>query len=146
MHCKFLQELEAYTVNFTGTRSVYCKILQELEAYIVNFTGTRSVYCEILQELEALRTELEESLDTTAAFEALRSKRESEVNELKRAIEEEAKHHEAQVVDFRQKHNAQVEDLNEQLEVLKKVSSTFSVFLDMAREEGDRTIISTLVE
>ena len=102
----------------------------------MNFTGTRSVYCEILQELEALRTELEESLDTTAAFEALRSKRESEVNELKRAIEEEAKHHEAQVVDFRQKHNAQVEDLNEQLEVLKKVSSTFSVFLDMARLHG----------
>lgn len=50
-----------------------------------------------------------------------RSKREQEVNILKKTLEEEAKTHEAQIQDMRQKHSQAVEELAEQLEQTKRV-------------------------
>ncbi|XP_070704559.1 myosin-11-like isoform X1 [Pempheris klunzingeri] len=73
------------------------------------------------EELNALRTELEDSLDTTAAQQELRAKREQEVAMLKKAIEEEGRGHEAQVQDMRQKYSQAVEELTEQLEQGKRV-------------------------
>lgn len=52
---------------------------------------------------------------------AVRAKREQEVALLKKAMEEEGRHHEAQVQDLRQKHNQAVEELNEQVEQAKRV-------------------------
>uniref|UniRef100_A0A673HYB4 Myosin-10-like n=1 Tax=Sinocyclocheilus rhinocerous TaxID=307959 RepID=A0A673HYB4_9TELE len=49
------------------------------------------------EELEALRTELEDTLDTTAAQQELRSRREAELGELQRCLEEETRRHEAQL-------------------------------------------------
>lgn len=51
----------------------------------------------------------------------LRAKREQEVAMLKKAMEEEGRHHEAQVQDMRQKHTQAVEQLGEQLEQTKRV-------------------------
>lgn len=89
------------------------------------------------EELEALKTELEDTLDSTAAQQELRSKREQEVNILKKTLEEEAKTHEAQIQEMRQKHSQAVEELAEQLEQTKRVRGlppgTGSVALD-----GDR--------
>lgn len=50
-----------------------------------------------------------------------RSKREQEVNILKRTLEDEARIHEAQIQDMRQKHSQAVEELAEQLEQTKRV-------------------------
>ena len=50
-----------------------------------------------------------------------RSKREQEVNILKKTLEEEARTHEAQIQDMRQKHSQAVEELAEQLEQTKRV-------------------------
>lgn len=50
-----------------------------------------------------------------------RSKREQEVNILKKTLEEEAKTHEAQIQEMRQKHSQAVEELAEQLEQTKRV-------------------------
>ena len=50
-----------------------------------------------------------------------RSKREQEVNILKKTLEEEARTHEAQIQDMRQKHSLAVEELAEQLEQTKRV-------------------------
>lgn len=76
----------------------------------------------LLQELEALKTELEESIDTTAAVSELRQKREQELTAMKRSVEEETTSHEAAMTQLRQKHAQLVEELNEQLEIVKKVS------------------------
>ncbi|KAL6056320.1 hypothetical protein STEG23_034617 [Scotinomys teguina] len=76
------------------------------------------------EELEALKTELEDTLDSTAAQQELRSKREQEVSILKKTLEDEAKTHEAQIQEMRQKHSQAVEELAEQLEQTKRVKAT----------------------
>lgn len=50
-----------------------------------------------------------------------RSKREQEVSILKKSLEDEAKSHEAQIQELRQKHSQAVEELAEQLEQTKRV-------------------------
>ncbi|MEQ2206651.1 hypothetical protein XENOCAPTIV_001162 [Xenoophorus captivus] len=50
-----------------------------------------------------------------------RTKREQEVAELKKAIEEETKNHEAQIQEMRQRHATALEELSEQLEQAKRV-------------------------
>ena len=60
-------------------------------------------------------------MDTTAAVTELRNKREQEVMELKKNEELERRKHEEQIQDTRQKYQAQVEQLNEELESLRKV-------------------------
>lgn len=52
-----------------------------------------------------------------------RTKREQEVAELKKAIEEETKNHEAQIQEMRQRHGTALEELSEQLEQAKRVIS-----------------------
>ncbi|XP_028311850.1 myosin-11-like isoform X1 [Gouania willdenowi] len=73
------------------------------------------------EELNALRSELEDSLDTTAAQQELRTKREQEVAMLKKALEEEGRSHDSLIQDLRQKHNQAVEELTDQLEQAKRV-------------------------
>lgn len=73
------------------------------------------------QELEALKNELEDSTNTTAAAEVLRTKREQEVVDLKRSMEEEARSHEAAVQEMRRKQTQQLEEASEQLDQVRKV-------------------------
>ncbi|XP_034567307.1 myosin-9-like isoform X2 [Notolabrus celidotus] len=72
------------------------------------------------EELEALKTELEDTLDSTAAQQELRSKRETEVAHLKKTLDDEAKVHEQQLSEIRQKHGQAFDELNEQLEQAKR--------------------------
>lgn len=67
-----------------------------------------------------------DSEESTAAQEDLRTKREHELASLKKTLEEETASHEVQIADLRLKHNAAVENLNEQLDLLKKVNRLFS--------------------
>jgi len=60
-------------------------------------------------------------MDTTAAAQDLRQKREVEVTELKKQLEETARAHDTQLQDLRHRHTQQVEQLNEQLDQAKKV-------------------------
>jgi len=46
------------------------------------------------------------------------------VAELKKAIDEEAKNHDAQIQDMRQRHATALEELSEQLEQAKRVGGT----------------------
>lgn len=68
-----------------------------------------------------MKSELEDSLDTTAAVQELRNKRELEVDNLKKAIEENQKQSEQQALELRQKYTKQLEAVNEDLDVIKKV-------------------------
>uniref|UniRef100_A0A665VE84 Myosin, heavy chain 14, non-muscle n=1 Tax=Echeneis naucrates TaxID=173247 RepID=A0A665VE84_ECHNA len=72
------------------------------------------------EELEALRTELEDTLDTTAAQQELRSRREAELSELQRCVEEETRRHEVQLSELRVKHSAAIDSLQEQLDNSKR--------------------------
>ncbi|XP_058627428.1 myosin-9 isoform X2 [Onychostoma macrolepis] len=72
------------------------------------------------EELEALKTELEDTLDSTAAQQELRTKRETEVAHLKKTLDDEAKVHEQVVIEMRQKHSQAFDELNEQLEQVKR--------------------------
>lgn len=47
---------------------------------------------------------------------------------LKKAMEEEGRNHESQIQDLRQKHGQAVEELNEQLEQAKRVTSWPALF------------------
>ncbi|KAI0207651.1 hypothetical protein LSAT2_007632 [Lamellibrachia satsuma] len=76
------------------------------------------------EELEALKIELEGSQDTTAAVQELRTKREQEVMQLKRNLDEEVKAREAQMQDFRHRHTQQVEEVNEQLDQMKRAKQS----------------------
>uniref|UniRef100_A0A673BTY3 Myosin, heavy chain 14, non-muscle n=1 Tax=Sphaeramia orbicularis TaxID=375764 RepID=A0A673BTY3_9TELE len=75
------------------------------------------------EELEALRTELEDTLDTTAAQQELRSRREAELSELQRCVEEETRRHEAQLSEMRVKHSAAIDSLQEQLDNSKRAKA-----------------------
>lgn len=68
-----------------------------------------------------MKSELEESIDTTTAAQEMKQKRESELAALKRSVEEETSAHEAAMAQLRQKHTQLVEELNVQLETTKKV-------------------------
>jgi len=75
----------------------------------------------LFKELESLKSELEESIDTTTAAQEMKQKRESELVALKRSVEEEAVAHEAAMTQLRQKHTQLMEEVNVQLETTKKV-------------------------
>ncbi|XP_042130245.1 myosin-14 isoform X1 [Peromyscus maniculatus bairdii] len=72
------------------------------------------------EELEALRGELEDTLDSTNAQQELRSKREQEVTELKKTLEEEARAHEVAMQELRQRHGQALGELAEQLEQARR--------------------------
>uniref|UniRef100_A0A3P9KFX2 Myosin, heavy chain 14, non-muscle n=1 Tax=Oryzias latipes TaxID=8090 RepID=A0A3P9KFX2_ORYLA len=75
------------------------------------------------EELEALRTELEDTLDTTAAQQELRSRREAELGELQRCVEEETRRHEVQVSELKVKHSTALDNLQEQLDNSKRAKA-----------------------
>lgn len=71
--------------------------------------------------MEALKSELEDSLDATAAMQEVRHKRETEVQDLKKNMDVEKKQHEEQIQEMRQKYNQQLEAVNEELDAVRKV-------------------------
>lgn len=64
---------------------------------------------------------LKENHEFLCAFDKCRTKREQEVAELKKSIDEETKNHESQIQDMRQRHATALEELSEQLEQAKRV-------------------------
>ncbi|XP_067365966.1 myosin-10 isoform X4 [Channa argus] len=95
------------------------------------------------EELEALRTELEDTLDTTAAQQELRSRREAELGELQRCVEEETRRHEVQLSELRVKHSAALDSLQEQLDNSKRTRQSLEK-AKSALEEERQNLISEL--
>ncbi|KAJ8392806.1 hypothetical protein AAFF_G00070100 [Aldrovandia affinis] len=92
------------------------------------------------EELEALRTELEDTLDTTAAQQELRSRREAELGELQRCVEEETRRHETQLSELRVRHCAAIDSLQEQLDNSKRARQSLEKAKVVLEEE--RTSLS----
>lgn len=75
-----------------------------------------------------------------------RTKREQEVAELKKAIEEETKNHNVQVQEMRQRHSSVLEELSEQLEQAKRVSPSPVLHLQLSsRSSTEETHSSSLL-
>ncbi|KAK6326816.1 hypothetical protein J4Q44_G00024610 [Coregonus suidteri] len=87
------------------------------------------------EELEALRTELEDTLDTTAAQQELRSRREAELGELQRCVEEETRRHEGQLSELRVKHCSAIDNLQEQLDNSKRARQSLEKAKIVLEEE-----------
>lgn len=87
------------------------------------------------EELEALKTELEDMLDSTAAQQELRFKGEQEVNVLKKTLEHKAKTFEAQIQEMRHKHSQAMEELAEQLEQMKQVKANLEKAKQVLEDE-----------
>ncbi|XP_072316167.1 uncharacterized protein myh14 isoform X3 [Eucyclogobius newberryi] len=87
------------------------------------------------EELEALRTELEDTLDTTAAQQELRSRREAELNDLQRCVEEETRRHEVQLSEVRVKHSGAIDSLQEQLDNSKRSRQSLEKAKSVLEEE-----------
>lgn len=77
------------------------------------------MFCQ--QECEALRAEVEDSLDTTAAVQELRNKREQEVAELKKTVDECQKVHEQTLQEVKSKLIQQMQQVKDELENVTKV-------------------------
>nr|XP_005590055.2 myosin-14 isoform X2 [Macaca fascicularis] len=93
---------------------------EDLEAERVARTKAEKQRRDLGEELEALRSELEDTLDSTNAQQELRSKREQEVTALKKTLEEETRIHEAAVQELRQRHGQALGELAEQLEQARR--------------------------
>ncbi|KAM4579626.1 uncharacterized protein myh14 isoform 7-T7 [Odontesthes bonariensis] len=87
------------------------------------------------EELEALRTELEDTLDSTAAQQELRSRREAELSDLQRCVEEETRRHEVQLSELRVKHSAAIDSLQEQLDNSKRARQSLEKAKVVLEEE-----------
>ncbi|XP_063171073.1 myosin-11 [Candoia aspera] len=129
-----LQAALARLEDEIGQKNNALKKIRELEAHISDLqedldseraarSKAEKQKRDLGEELEALKTELEDTLDSTATQQELRAKREQEVTVLRRALEEEARTHEAQVQEMRQKHAQAVEELAEQLEQFKRAKA-----------------------
>uniref|UniRef100_A0A3Q2YCY8 Myosin, heavy chain 10, non-muscle n=1 Tax=Hippocampus comes TaxID=109280 RepID=A0A3Q2YCY8_HIPCM len=125
-----LQTSLARTDEETAQKNNALKQIRELQAQLAELqedleseklcrSKAEKLKRDLSEELEALKTELEDTLDTTAAQQELRTKREQEVAELKKAIDEESKNHEAQIQEMRQRHATALEELSEQLDQFK---------------------------
>lgn len=79
---------------------------------------------DLNEELEALKNELLDSLDTTAAQQELRTKREEELASLKKSLEDDQSIHEQQIAELRQKQSHALENLNVEIDQLKKQKSS----------------------
>ncbi|XP_077382235.1 uncharacterized protein LOC144021880 isoform X2 [Festucalex cinctus] len=94
--------------------------VSELKEEVENERGMReraeNQRQDLSEKLEALRTELDDTLDTTAAQQEFRSRREAELNDLQRCVEDVTRRHEAQLSELRVKHSAAIDNLQEQLD------------------------------
>merc|ERR1719284_908044 len=90
---------------------------------------------EVNEELEALKNELLDSLDVTAAQQEMRTAREKELANIKKALEEEVASHEQMTTEMRHKHSGELASLNNQLDSLKKSKATLEAELaDLTNE------------
>ena len=76
-------------------------------------------------------------MDTTAAAQDLRQKREQEVASLKKSLDDEVKNHESVVVELKHKYTTQIEAIVVELDATKKVRLVFGSADDDENDVND---------
>merc|ERR1719289_410868 len=96
------------------------EVVEDLEAEKEARNKAEKQKRDLNEELEALKNELLDSLDVTAAQQEMRTAREKELANIKKALEEEVASHEQMTTEMRHKHSGELASLNNQLDSLKK--------------------------
>merc|ERR1719342_595791 len=96
------------------------EVVEDLEAEKEARNKAEKQKRDLNEELEALKNELLDSLDVTAAQQEMRTAREKELANIKKALEEEVASHEQGTAEMRHKHSSELASLNNQLDSLKK--------------------------
>merc|ERR1719232_1089568 len=96
------------------------EVVEDLEAEKEARNKAEKQKRDLNEELEALKNELLDSLDVTAAQQELRTAREKELANIKKSLEEETSNHEQMTTDMRHKHSHEISQLNNQLDLIKK--------------------------
>nr|WEL12769.1 myosin class II [Halisarca dujardinii] len=104
--------------------SQYAEVQEDLEAEKEARLKTEKQRKKLEEELESFRQMLDESEGATAAQHEIRSKREQELTDLKRTLEEEVTMHESGLGSMKQKHSQAIQELNDQVDILKKSKSS----------------------
>merc|ERR1719244_590651 len=99
------------------------EVVEDLEAEKEARNKAEKQKRDLNEELEALKNELLENLDVTAAQQELRTARERELANTKKSLEEAATNHEQTMTDMRHKHSQDVSQLNNQLDMVKKAAA-----------------------
>merc|ERR1719158_1045746 len=99
------------------------EVVEDLEAEKEARNKAEKQKRDLNEELEALKNELLDSLDVTAAQQELRTAREKELNNTKRTLEEAVSNHEQSMTEMRHKHSHEISSLNNQLDQVKKQAS-----------------------
>merc|ERR1719290_669788 len=99
------------------------EVVEDLEAEKEARNKAEKQKRDLNEELEALKNELLDSLDVTAAQQELRTTREKELANIKKSLEEESASHEQSVTEMRHKHSGELASLNNQLDSLKKAKA-----------------------
>merc|ERR1719150_3266180 len=124
---KQLRELEAQ-MNELGE-----DLETEKEARLKAEKGKR----DLNEEPEALKNELLDNIDSTAAQQELRIAREKELATLKKGLEDETINHENQIAEMRHKHSSETSELNNQLDQLKRLRSQLEKQANQLKTEND---------
>merc|ERR1719264_1814623 len=96
------------------------EVVEDLEAEKEARNKAEKQKRDLNEELEALKNELLDSLDVTAAQREMRTAREKELANIKKALEEEVASHERGTAEMRHKHSGELASLNNQLDTIKK--------------------------
>merc|ERR1719173_62335 len=96
------------------------EVVEDLEAEKEARNKAEKQKRDLNEELEALKNELLDSLDVTAAQQEMRTAREKELANIKKALEEEVASHEQGTAEMRHKHSSELASLNNQMDSLKK--------------------------
>jgi len=96
------------------------EVIEDLEAEKEARNKAEKQKRDLNEELEALKNELLDSLDVTAAQQELRTAREKELANIKKSLEEETANYEQMTTEMRHKHSHEISQLNNQLDLIKK--------------------------
>jgi len=110
--------------NHRELQNTQAELQEDLDQEKAQRNKAEKMKRDLSEELEALKHELEDSLDTTNAQQELKSQRERELENLKRQLESDTVTFEQQIQQIRQKNNSHVEQLQDEIDNLKRVKSS----------------------
>merc|ERR1719328_502243 len=99
------------------------EVVEDLEAEKDARNKAEKQKRDLNEELEALKNELLDSLDVTAAQQELRTARERELANTKKSLEEATSNHEQSMTEMRHKHSQDISQLNNQLDQVRKTGA-----------------------
>merc|ERR1719232_715461 len=117
------QQVEELQLQLGKRETQLSEVVEDLEAEKDARNKAEKQKRDLNEELEALKNELLDSLDVTAAQQELRTARERELANTKKSLEEAMTAHEQGMTEMRHKHSQDISQLNNQLDQVRKTGA-----------------------